>query len=413
MRRRITALSLACATTAALLAHAPGALAQPAAGVVNAAGSALVTFDTDAPGRLTGQRPITGLRAGEQIEAIDFRDRPAPSAPATAQGLYGLAVTRGATDTLQLYRIDIPSARATAIGGRISGEPPSDSWDVDFDAGIDELRAISDTGLNLRIDPSTGKRAGTDPQIQTGCRIGAFAYAEGVPERFTTLHALELTSHELVTIDPDTGMCMIYSTTELVPGSGVRIGYDYTPYDRAHADAQVGFITLGTAVGTGELYRIGTLYSSTALEPVGAMAASLRAFALLPSGTDGTTTTLPSPTPHVRLSVLPHRVALSTLLRRGVKAVVTPTAPLHALEVSLVGTARRASIARAGDLVLTSRTRSSAFTGRLSFTLKPGRRLVGDPVRALHLRVRAVALDAAGREVTAAASLLVTVPRRR
>ncbi|HEX4805831.1 MAG TPA: DUF4394 domain-containing protein [Conexibacter sp.] len=418
MRRRRKTPLLVCALVVALLGVPCGAAAQPAAGVMYDAGNTLVTFDTDTPGTLTGQQPISGLRPAERIEAIDFRDRPAPSASSSAQGLYALAVTAGATDTLQLYRIDIPTGRATPVGGPISGQPSSSSWDADFDAGTDQLRAISDAGANLRIAPDTGALAGTDPSIQMGCKIGAFAYAEGVPERLTTLHAFELTSHELVTIDGATGVCAIYSTTEVAPGSGVRVGYDYTPYDSANPAAQVGFITLGTAVGTGELYRIGALYSPTTLEPVGALGASLRAFALLPTGTGPTHTTPPpppppSPTPGLRLSRLPHRITLAQLLRHGVRVAATPTTPLHALEVSLVGTARSASISRAGDLVLASRAHRATFDRPLSMTLKPPRRLIGRPRHTVILRIRAVATDAAGKQVAVSATLRVTVARVR
>lgn len=508
---------LAGAAILAGLSAATPAAAQPAAGVLYGSGNTLVTFDTDAPGAIASLRPITGLGAGEQIQAIDFRDRPAPGESADAQTLYGLAVVPGATDTVRLYRIDVGDGAATPVGPAVSGLPPSSAWDVDFDAASDQLRLVTDSDLNMRFDPDTGAVAGTGSNVSPpGQHVEAIAFDERVPGRLTTLRGIVATG-ELVSLGqgrgPDDAALATFATSGLVatPGS-TRMGYDYTPFDPANPDAHVAFITLSTPLGTGALYRFGPDLGISSVDFVGELGASLRAFALLPwttaqfaasretaaagervtvtvtrsgpatstasvayataggtavAGSDYvsaagrltfapgetsktfTVSVLPNATgtrdktvdvalsdpsaplqlgpgatavltirgsrataPPLALSKLPGRMTVAALLHRGVVVQVKATVPVHALEVSLVGTAVRAQLSRRGSLVLASRTYRGTLKATRSVRLTPARGLLGRPRHGLRLRVEAIAEDATGRRLSASRVLRVVVTRR-
>lgn len=511
------ALLAGAAILAGLSAAGAPAAAQPAAGVLYGSGDTLVTFDTDAPGAITSLRPITGLADGEQIQAIDFRDRPAPGEPADAQTLYGLAVAPGTTDTARLYRIDVGDGAATPVGPAVSGLPPSTAWDVDFDAASDQLRLVTDSDLNVRFDPDTGAVAGTGSNVSPpGQHVEAIAFDERVPGRLTTLRGIVATG-ELVSLGqgrgPDDATLATFATSGLVatPGS-TRMGYDYAPFDPANPNAHIAFITLSTPLGTGALYRFGPNLGISAVDFVGELGASLRAFALLPATTaqftanayaatagDRVTVTvtrggpasstasvayattggtavagsdyvstagrltfapgetsktfavsvLPGATgthdktvdvalsdpsaplqlgpaatavltirgshttaPPLAFSKAPSRVTLAALLRHGLVVTIRATVPLHALEVSLVGTAVRAQLSRSGSLVLASRTYRATLRSTRSVRLRPARALLGHPRRGLRLRVEATAEDATGRRLTVSRVLRVVVPRR-
>jgi Domain of unknown function (DUF4394)/Calx-beta domain len=516
MGSTLTRLLLACAAAAAVLGAATGsAAAHPAAGVVYENGNVLVTFDTDAPGTVTSSRAISGLEPDEKIQAIDFRDRPAPGAPAAAQALYGLAVKPGATDSVRLYRIDLGTAAATPVGPPIAGLTASTGWDVDFDAATDRLRLVADSDLNISIDPDTGTVASVDGSINPGsATIRAIAYDEEVPGRVTRLFGL--VCPEIVLIDENTGNIATSFFTSITVSPNSRLGYDLTPYDPSDPDAQGTYVTLSTPLGTGGLYRFHPAGSMDSLTFLGNIGASIRAFALVPatsgsfaastfggregaeatvtvtrSGpatstatiayetTDGTamagadytaasgtltfapgetsrtftvaladdavdespetvaltlrapgaplalgavasaTLTIedddPAPAQPARLELegLPSRIALGTLLRRGIVVTLAPSQAVTDLRLSLVGRARRAQVSRArGDLVLASRSVQQLSAAR-SLRLKPPRRLVGRARHGFRLRIEATAIDAGGQPVSVSQRVRVTVPRPR
>jgi uncharacterized protein DUF4394/Calx-beta domain-containing protein len=512
MRHTIKRLPLLASVAAACLCAVPAlAAAQPAVGVLFGSNT-LATFDTNAPGTFTSLRQISGLADGEQIQAIDFRDRPAPSEPPSTEALYGLAIVPGTPDTGRLYRIDIGTGTATAVGASFS-VPASTAWDIDFDAATDKLRLVTDADVNMGIDPGTGATT-VDADINpSAAEVVAIAADEDVPGRVTVLRGVEV-QHSLVQIDTATGNIATFAFHGLTINPSSRVGYDYTPYDPASPSAQLGYITLSTALGTGGLYALhpsGSMDSTTFL---GNLADSIRAFALLPPATaefsggslaaqagdrvtvtvtrsgpatstqtiayatgGGTATAgvdyapvsgeltfapgetsrtfdvqllpdlraeqdetiglaLSSPSPALtlggratatlvihgeprvapallQLSPMSQGVGIARLLRGGLRVVVTPAHPVHALEVSLMGTTRRAVIARRGNLVLASRSYAPLLDHPRAFRLKPDRRLLGHPRRSFRLRIEVTAIDATGQPVSVSRVVRVTVPRRR
>lgn len=125
----------------------------------------LQRIETTAPGIIQGQTTVTGLQPGEKLLAIDFR-------PYTGR-LYGVS------DSSRLYVIS-PTGAATQVGsgsfsptlnlGSIRG------WAIDlgfdFNPVTDQIRVVTVTGQNLRLNPDTGSVVGVDSTL---------AFASGDP----------------------------------------------------------------------------------------------------------------------------------------------------------------------------------------------------------------------------------------
>lgn len=130
----------------------------PTAAYTLSAGS-LVSFDTDTPGTSTAVA-VTGVAANEALVGIDFR--------AADRELYALGVNATA-NTGTLYTIDTQTGAAAAVGATaavkfVDGtgkavdlpDPGATDYGIDFDPADDRLRVVTGSGLNFRVDATTG-----------------------------------------------------------------------------------------------------------------------------------------------------------------------------------------------------------------------------------------------------------------
>jgi hypothetical protein len=150
----------------------------------------LLKFDSATPAVIASSVSITGLQAGEQIDALDVR-------PATSQ-VYGLGITdNGVTRTGQLYTIVTagPNAgQATAVGVPFSsGLSDTSYWGMSFDAAADRIRVVSRVGDNFQLNPSTGQLAQTDTGLVVA--VDAIAY-----DAVGTLYTYNFTLDQVATI---------------------------------------------------------------------------------------------------------------------------------------------------------------------------------------------------------------------
>lgn len=107
--------------------------------------------------------PITGLTAGENLTAIDFR-------PATGQ-LYGLG------SNSHLYTIHPATGKATLISATAFTALVGPFIGFDFNPNVDKIRIVTSSDQNLRINPETGGITGTDTGLTpASATIGAAAY---------------------------------------------------------------------------------------------------------------------------------------------------------------------------------------------------------------------------------------------
>jgi hypothetical protein len=142
---------------------APSASAVTLYGVTDV--NKLVQFDSNSPGTVSEPVTITGLEAQEKVKGIDIR-------PATLQ-LYALGSTG------QLYRVDVVTGEATAIGDPVVlGQGAAD---IDFDPRFDILRIVTESEQNMRVDPDDGTIIASDPPLSPAGEVTGAAYTNNAP----------------------------------------------------------------------------------------------------------------------------------------------------------------------------------------------------------------------------------------
>ena len=133
----------------------------------------LVRFDSATPGTVTTVGTISGLQAGENVLAIDFR-------PANGQ-LYGLG------SSSRLYTINTVNAAGMAVGAAGAFTLTGTDFGFDFNPTVDRIRVVSNTGQNLRLNPDTGAIAATDTPLNPGTpTVSAAAYTNNFSGATTT-----------------------------------------------------------------------------------------------------------------------------------------------------------------------------------------------------------------------------------
>jgi len=130
----------------------------------------LYRYDRLGAGRQEIDVAITGLATGERLVGIDTR-------PANGQ-LYAVG------STSQLYVIDPGSGLASPVGAPFATPLAGNRFGVDFNPTVDRLRLVSDTGQNLRVNPTTGAVAVVDTALSadgtTTPAVTASAYTNSV-----------------------------------------------------------------------------------------------------------------------------------------------------------------------------------------------------------------------------------------
>lgn len=219
----------------------------------------LIRFNSSSPSVVTVVGNITGLQAGENVLGIDFR-------PATGE-LFAL------TSGNRLYVIN--KTTAEAAGGRaLSVALSGTSFGVDFNPTVDRLRIVSNTGQNLRVDPSNGV-AIVDGVINgpaTGAEAAAYTNSFNGATT-TTLYDLSAATDTLYTQTP--------------PNNGTLVavgplGFDFTEingFDILSADSTA--LAALTTGGSTNLIRINlTNGSANSLGPIGSGQISLTGLAI-------------------------------------------------------------------------------------------------------------------------------------
>lgn len=218
----------------------------------------LIRFNSSSPANVTTVGAISGLQS-ETVLGIDFR-------PATGE-LFAL------TTGNRLYVIDKNTAAASAPRS-LSVALAGTSFGVDFNPTVDRLRIVSNTGQNLRVDPSNGV-AITDGVLNGGATgAEAAAYTNSFNgATATTLYDISSTTDTLYTQNPPNN-----GTLVAVGAIGVDVnainGFDIFSGDSTALAA----LTTGTA---SNLYTINlTTGAASLLGPIGGGQTSLVGFAI-------------------------------------------------------------------------------------------------------------------------------------
>lgn len=148
----------------------------------------LITVKSTAPTLLGSSLQIRGLNANETLVGVDFR-------PADGQ-LYGV------TDANDLIKISIASGEIVDRQNLNVGVQGSD-FGVDFNPVVDRLRVVSDSGQNLRVDPSNAVVAQDDDIAPPSSRLTAAAYTNSFTNACdTSLYVIDAQSGQLLLQTP-------------------------------------------------------------------------------------------------------------------------------------------------------------------------------------------------------------------
>lgn len=183
---------------------------------------------------------VSGLQAGENILAIDFR-------PATGE-LYAL----GSTSRLYIINVVTGTARAvsaTPFTPAISGTAVG----FDFNPTVDRIRLVTNTGQNLRLNPETGTVAATDGSINGGTAptVSSVAYSGNVSgSAATVLYDIDVASNKLFKQIPPNNGTLVEVGSLGITATG-ESGFDISP------DGKTALAAL-TVGGKQTLYQIDT-----------------------------------------------------------------------------------------------------------------------------------------------------------
>ncbi|WP_254451278.1 DUF4394 domain-containing protein [Hymenobacter sp. UV11] len=147
-----------------------------------------VTFNPSTP-QTQVTKPVTGLQSGERLVGLDMR-------PLNGQ-LYGLGSTN------RLYTVNLSSGAATVVGAGTPLVLTGTNFGFDFNPTVDRIRIVSDTGVNLRVNPADGI-ALVDGTLNPGTpTITAAAYTNNFAGATTTvLYDIDSNTDMLYRQDP-------------------------------------------------------------------------------------------------------------------------------------------------------------------------------------------------------------------
>jgi len=141
--------------------------------------NSLIFFQPSAPGTVSLPLPILGLGTGENVEGIDFR-------PANGL-LYGLGVN-GTTGRLLIINPNDGTIFQVGASFAVSGT----AFGFDFNPTVDRLRVVSDTDINLSINPNDGAVTIQTPLNPGNPNVVGSAYTNNfVGATTTTLYAID------------------------------------------------------------------------------------------------------------------------------------------------------------------------------------------------------------------------------
>ena len=176
----------------------------------------IVKYNAKSPDQVLSIVAVTGLEAGDELMAIDFR-------PATGQ-LYGMSRNS------RLYIINTETGATGGVIGDDAFSPEVYGTFVgfDFDPVSDRIRLVTDLGQNLLINPTTGATAVVDGSLKPGSPfvVGSAYTNNKAGATSTTLYGIDLFSQKLVKQGSNGSLTPVGSLR--VSASG-EVGFDIAP----------------------------------------------------------------------------------------------------------------------------------------------------------------------------------------
>ena len=262
---------------------------------VGIAGNAVVRFNSKSAGTVVAVPVPSGLNLGDSIVGLDRR-------PATGQ--YYALVHNTASQSVRIAIVDPQTAALTTVGGGpvslvdAGGAaitfPAGTAFGIDFNPTVDKLRVVTSSGLNFRIDPTTGSAldgnataAGIQPDtlLNSGATAGTgTAYTNSFHKAtVTTQYTLDSVTNSLFVQNPPNDGILLGGLGITVGGTPLDFdtasGFDIPSNVRVTASGStatgLGYAAL-TVAGTTSLYAINLATgSATNLGPIGIGTTSL------------------------------------------------------------------------------------------------------------------------------------------
>ena len=124
----------------------------------------LLRFNAGQPRRILERKPVTGLNAGETLLGIDYR---------VSRGVLFALSSQG-----RLLTVNTVSGAVTQVGHPGGNWPlKGQTYGFDFNPSVDRIRVVSETGLNMRLNPETGAQVDSNPDVPGVQADPALAYA--------------------------------------------------------------------------------------------------------------------------------------------------------------------------------------------------------------------------------------------
>ncbi|MBS1778327.1 MAG: DUF4394 domain-containing protein [Bacteroidetes bacterium] len=230
----------------------------------------LVSFDSDNPRLLRTYMPVTGMVSGQMIAGLDFR-------PSDGK-LYAMGYDY-LSGQYQLYTINTATGVATAVNSNAAAINLGMSNNVafDFDPVADKVRVISrETGLNYRINPTSGAIEMTDTAVVYGTsdvnagktpHIGAIAYTNSYNHATVTeLYALDDSLGSMVKLGSPNGGMLSTTAASLVMVNASDMSSDIDFFYDSTSKNNVGYIAVNSMTSLNDkLYTVNTNSSSISL----------------------------------------------------------------------------------------------------------------------------------------------------
>jgi Domain of unknown function (DUF4394)/Calx-beta domain/Domain of unknown function (DUF4214) len=233
----------------------------------------LAIFDSSSPGNIANIVPLTGMFPGENMVSIDVR-------PLNGK-LYGLG------SSSRVYLINPDNGVASAVG--LSSFTPSLNgafFGFNFDPTSDLVRAISNAGQNLRLDPSSGAIDGPNNTLAAFTSLTppgmvvATAFSNKVAgATSTTLFGIDSGSDQLVEIggpngNPSPNLGAVTNIGPLGIPTTANVGFEIAPDGTAYASlspANGGSQLVTVNLGTGTASPVGAIGNNLVLRGLTAL----------------------------------------------------------------------------------------------------------------------------------------------
>ena len=252
-----------CLAIAAILLGPSVASATPLIGLT--LDNKLVYFDSDAPGTIIRTVQIVGLRQGEVLHGIDFREVGGSSG--------GIGDLYGVGSSGRLYHI-FENGQAVAINTTPFNPPLNGNYfGIDFNPTVNVLRVVSQKDQNVRINPDSAvvtldtplAYAAGDPNHGVDPNVSAIAYTHNFTSTpKTTLYGIDHGLNVLVRIGgvngspPSPNSGVLTTIGPLGVAAGIFNGFDivegsntaYAVFRGAGGISRLYTINLGTGHAT-------------------------------------------------------------------------------------------------------------------------------------------------------------------